>query len=88
MHCQKLGQKGDLVIKVSQYDEITKVKNRWQRQMESMASISKHSFPYLIIHVLFTEIRGHYLFPLWPRQIHLDGGGIPYFTPDHDSGPL
>ena len=86
MHCQKLGQKDDLVIKVSQSNEIAKVKNRWQRQMESMTSISKHSFSYIIIHFLFTKIRGHYLFPLWSRQIHFDGGGIAYFTPDHDSG--
>ena len=54
--------------------------------MERMASTSKRSFPYLIIHILFTEIRGYYLFPLWSRQIHLDGGGITYYTPDHNSG--
>ena len=51
-----------------------------------MALISKQSFPYIIIHLLFTEIRGHYLFPLWSRQIHFDDGGITYFTLDHDSG--
>ena len=49
-----------------------------------MASILKHSFPYLIIHLLFEEISRAYLIPLLSRQIQFDGGSTTCFTPDHD----
>ena len=48
-----LGQKYHLVIKVWQTDKILKEKKLWQRQMESMASISKISI--LIANICFYQ---------------------------------
>ena len=91
--CQKishifgLGQTYDLVIKVSHRNKITKVKNLWYRQIESMASISK-TFILITNHVhSLMRWRGH--LPLSPlaTTYPIDGGGITsHLPPGHDSG--
>ena len=83
MHCQKLGQKGGSVIKVSRSNGITEVKNCYNRNhgfdLKTLISISNYSSS-------LRRYRGHYLFPLLSRQIQFDDGDTTFFTPDHDSG--
>ena len=81
MHCQKLGQKGGLVIKVSRSNGTTEVKKlqvesniKHGFDLKTFISISNYSSS-------LRRYRRHYLVPLLSRQIQFDGGGTTCFSP-------
>ena len=60
-------------------------RNAYYRQLRTPPHILKHSFLYLIVHLLFEEISRAYLIPLLSRQIQFDGGSTTCFSlQDHD----